>query len=93
MPFASRYPILTSTKGPQQHRRPEDVITLRRGKKLLTATKVAAVVKVPRRIARRLTIRKNTSAKFSHDLEMGARCRVIRGCFVSQSLISWCMWV
>src|SRR5260370_23168568 len=34
-------------------------------------------------------IRKNTSAKFSHDIEVGGRCRAIRGCLASESLISW----
>jgi hypothetical protein len=50
VPFASCYPISTSTKERQQ-RRPEDAITLRREKKLPIATGAATLVKVLRRIA------------------------------------------
>jgi hypothetical protein len=49
--------------------------------------------KDPRRIAWRVMIPKNTSMRFSHEPEVGVKCRVIRGCLVSHWLMSSCLWV
>jgi hypothetical protein len=45
---------------------------------------VGTEVKLPRRIACRVMIEKNTSTRFSHDPDVGVKCSVIRGCLSSQ---------
>ena len=42
-------------------------------------------VKLPRRIACRVMIEKNTSTKFSHDPDVGVKCRVVQGRLASQA--------
>ena len=37
------------------------------------------LVKVPRRMAWRVMIEKNTSTRFSHEPDVGVKCSVIRG--------------
>lgn len=55
-----------------------------RGDELLDASKD------PWRIARLVMMPKKTSTRFSQAPEVGVKCSVIRGCFVSQALISSC---
>jgi len=43
------------------------------------------LLKVPRRMAWRVMIEKNTSTRLSHEPEVGVKCSVIRGCFASQA--------
>ena len=46
------------------------------------------LVKLPRRMACRVMIEKKTSAMFSHDPDVGVKCKVIRGCLASQAVTS-----
>jgi hypothetical protein len=50
-------------------------------------------VKVPRRMAWRVMMPKKISTMFSHDPEVGVKCRVIRGFLLSQACTSGCLWV
>ena len=50
-------------------------------------------VKVPRRMAWRVMIPKKISTRFSHDPEVGVKCRVIRGLRASQAFTVGCLWV
>ena len=45
-------------------------------------------VKLPRRMACRVMIEKKTSTMFSHDPDVGVKCKVIRGFFASQARTS-----
>jgi hypothetical protein len=49
-------------------------------------------VKVPRRMAWRVMIPKKISTRFSHDPEVGVKCRVIRGLRASHALTAGCLW-
>ena len=59
----------------------------------IAATSCLTLSKDPRRIACLVMMPKKTSTRFSQDPEVGVKCSVIRGCFVSQALISSCLWV
>ena len=48
--------------------------------------------KLPRRMARRVMIPKKISTMFSHDPEVGVKCRVIRGLRASQAVTAGCLW-
>jgi hypothetical protein len=58
-----------------------------RGDEFLDAVKGSAA------IACLVMMPKKTSTRFSQDPEVGVKRSVIRGCFVSQALISSCLWV
>ncbi len=45
----------------------------------IAAMRSLTEVKLPRRMACRVMIEKKTSAMFSHDPDVGVKCRVIRG--------------
>ena len=45
-------------------------------------------VKPPQRMACRVMIEKKTSAMFSHDPDVGVKCKVIRGFLASQARTS-----
>jgi hypothetical protein len=49
-------------------------------------------LKVPRRMAWRVMIPKKISTRFSHDPEVGVKCRVIRGLRASHALTAGCLW-
>ena len=51
------------------------------------------LVKLPRRMAWRVMIEKKISTMFSHDPEVGVKCRVILEFFASQVCTSGCLWV
>ena len=48
--------------------------------------------KLPRRMACRVMIEKKISTMFSHDPEVGVKCRVIRGLRASQAVTVGCLW-
>ncbi len=50
-------------------------------------------VKLPRRMACRVMIEKKTGTRFSHDPDVGVKCKVIRGFFASQARTSGCVCV
>ena len=45
----------------------------------MAAMRSLTEVKLPRRMACRVMIEKKTSAMFSHDPDVGVKCKVIRG--------------
>ena len=45
----------------------------------MAVSRSATLVKVPRRIAWRVMIPKKISTMFSHDPDVGVKCKVIRG--------------
>lgn len=53
----------------------------------------ATEVDVPRRMAWREMMPKNTSTRLSHDLDVGVKCRWMRGCFASQARTAGWEWV
>ena len=54
-------------------------------KRLIAVVSSLTLVKVPRRIACRVMIPKNTSTRFSQDPDVGVKCSVIRRCFASHA--------
>ena len=62
-------------------------------KALIAVTRSLTLVKVPRRMAWRVMMPKNTSTRFSHDPEVGVKCSVILGFFASHASTSTCLWV
>jgi hypothetical protein len=60
---------------------------------LIAVTNSMTLAKVPRRMACRVMIPKNTSTRFSPDQEVGVKCYVIRGLRASHTLMSTCLWV
>ena len=62
-------------------------------KRRIAATRSLTLVKVPRRIAWRVMIEKNTSTRFIHDPEVGVKWSVMRGCFTSHASTLGCEWV
>ncbi len=50
-------------------------------------------VKEPRRMACRVMTEKKHSTRLIHEHPVGVKCRVTRGFFASQALISACLWV
>ena len=50
-------------------------------------------MKLPRRMTSRVMIEKKTFTIVSHDLDVGVKCKVIRGFFASQVCASGWVWV
>jgi hypothetical protein len=50
-------------------------------------------VKLPRRMACQVMNEKKTSAMFSHDPDLGVKCKVNRGYLASQARTSGWVWV
>ena len=50
------------------------------------------LVKVQRRMAWRVMIPKKISTRFSHDPEVGVKCRVTRGLRANQAVTAGCLW-
>jgi hypothetical protein len=61
-------------------------------KSSMAAMRSLTEVKLPRRMACRVMIEKNTS-RFSHDPDVGVKCRMILGCLASQARTSGWLWV
>jgi hypothetical protein len=51
----------------------------------MAAIRSLTEVKLPRRMACRVMIEKKTSTRFSHDPDVGVKCRMILGCSASQA--------
>ena len=54
----------------------------------MAAMRSVTEVKLPRRMACRVMIEKKTSTMFSHDPDVGVKCKVIRGVFASHACTS-----
>ena len=57
-------------------------------KSSMAAMRSLTEVKLPRRMACRVMIEKKTSTRFSHDPDVGVKCKVIRGCLASHACTS-----
>ena len=78
--------VLVQTKGAQRSFQPSM-------KMPIAAMRSLTEVKVPRRMAWRVMMPKKISTMFSHDPEVGVKCRVIRGFLASQAFTFGCLWV
>src|SRR6266566_405253 len=77
---------LTHTNGWQRWFQPST-------KRRIEATRSPTLGKLPRRIAWRVMIAKNTSTRFIQLAEVGVTCRWTLGCLASQALIVAWVWV
>ena len=73
--------VLVQVKGWQRSFHPAMKVSM-------AAIRSGTEVKLPRRIACRVMIEKNTSTRFSHYPDVGVKCSVIRGCLASQARTS-----
>jgi hypothetical protein len=59
----------------------------------MAATRSATLGKLPRRMAWRVMIEKNTSTRFIQLAEVGVKCSCTRGCLASQAWTAAWVWV